>query len=120
MSSSGGTNSHLYAGLPELPLVPNTEPARIALDAFRIAIASQVCKTLNIDIQKVYEAIQTGTKGCDCNLAIPRFKLKEDAKIVAARVADEVLNTVPDATIVLILIISNYYAVHSQRFYCQG
>ena len=91
---SSTNNSSLFAGLPELPLIPETEPARICLDAFRTAIAVQVSKSIGVDREKVYEAIQTGTKGCDCNLAIPRFKLKEDAKTVAKRVAEEVSGVV--------------------------
>lgn len=84
------TNSPLFAGLPPLPHVPGTEPERIALDAFRIAIADQVARSLNLDIAKVYEGVQYGPKGSDCNLAIPRFRLKEDAKVLAKKVADEV------------------------------
>lgn len=84
------TNSPLFAGLPPLPQVPGTEPERIALDAFRIAIADQVARSLNLDIAKVYEGVQYGAKGADCNLAIPRFRLKEDAKALAQKVASEV------------------------------
>lgn len=84
------TNSPLFAGLPPLPEVPGTEPQRIALDAFRIAVADQVSKSLDLDIEKVFEGVQVGAKGCDCNIAIPRFRLKGDAKALAKKVADEV------------------------------
>jgi arginyl-tRNA synthetase len=86
------TNSQLFAGLPPLPNVPGTEPERIVLDAFRIAVADQVAKCLNLDIAKVFEGVQFGSKGFDCNVAIPRFRLKEDAKKLAQKVVDEVSN----------------------------
>lgn len=83
------TNSPLFAGLPDLPYIESTEPARIALDAFRTAIAVQVSKILDLDLDKVYAGIQT-TKDYDVNIAIPRFRLKGDPKALAKKVADEV------------------------------
>lgn len=84
-------NSPLYSGLPPLPEVAAAEPARIALDAFRLAIADQVAKSLKLDVAKLYDAVLINTKGCDANLAMARFKTKEeDAKSMAERVVKEV------------------------------
>lgn len=88
--AAASTNSSLFAGLPDLPHVAGTEPNRIALDAFRTAIAVQVSKSIGVDVDKVYEGIQVGAKGCDCNVALPRFKLKGDVKVLAQKAAEEV------------------------------
>lgn len=90
MAACTSTNSGLYAGLPPLPHVEGAEPQRIAMDAFKLAIADQVSKILDISPAKVFEAVQTSAKGCDCNIAVPRFKLGGDAKALAKRVAEEV------------------------------
>lgn len=88
-SSSTSPNSGLYAGLPALPHVAGAEPERIAMDAFKLAIADQVSKILDISPEVVFQAVQTGAKGCDCNIAVPRFKLGGDAKAHAKKVAEQ-------------------------------
>lgn len=87
--ASSISNSGIYAGLPAVPPCPGAEPERIVMDAFRLAIADQVHRTLQMDIGRVYEALQIGAKTNDCSLPIPRFRLKEDAKAVAKKVAEE-------------------------------
>lgn len=88
--ASTSTNSGLYAGLPALPHVEGAEPGRIALDAFKLAIADQVSKITGVAPKAVFDAVQTSAKGCDCNIAVPRFKLGGDAKAHAKRIAEEV------------------------------
>ena len=89
--ASTSTNSTLFAGLPTIPVLPGTQPERNVFDAFRLAIADQVHRTLpQVELAKIYEGIMVGAKGCDCNIALPRFRLKEDGKVLAKRIADEV------------------------------
>lgn len=89
---AAASNTPLFAGLPDLPYVPNSEPTRIALDAFRTAIAVQAASAIGhgLSVEAVYAGVQIGAKGCDCNIAIPRFRLKEDAKAIAKRVEEQV------------------------------
>lgn len=88
-------NLPLFSGLPPLPAVKGAEPARIALDAFRIAAAVQVAEIFDLGkdaeaLEKTLVGIEAGKKDADLQLAVPRFRLKGDPKALAKKLADEV------------------------------
>jgi len=87
------TNSPLFAGLPPLPTLAGAEPERIAMDAFRLAIADGVTKIYpEIPLQAAYEAVAAGAsvKGADASIATPRFKMvKGNPKEIAEKIAKE-------------------------------
>lgn len=59
-----------------LPTVPGTEPERCILDAFRIAIASQLTRVFpEIPFEKAFEGVDYSKKDSDFTVAMPRFKL---------------------------------------------
>lgn len=59
-----------------LPKIPNTDPERNPLDAFRISVAASVHKGLpEVTLEKAYEAVDINRKGVDFSVAIPRFRL---------------------------------------------
>jgi arginyl-tRNA synthetase len=59
-----------------LPIVPGTEPERCILDAFRIAIASQLTRVFpEIPFEKAFEGVDYSKKDSDFTVAMPRFKL---------------------------------------------
>lgn len=67
----------LLSQLPELPTndVPTADPYRNPLDAFRLSIAKQVGKALDLPVEKVFEGVSTSSKVSDFAIAFPRFKL---------------------------------------------
>lgn len=76
--------------LGPLPTHPSADPLRNPLDAFRLAIASQLSKGLELPLETVYEAVQTTSKLADFSVAFPRFKLKGKPNEHAERLAKEV------------------------------
>lgn len=76
-----------------MPSIPNVDPVRSPLDAFRLAVAQSLNKGLpQIPIDKAYESIDISRKGVDFTVAIPRFRLggkpDEFAKKAAESVSD--------------------------------
>lgn len=98
-SSSRPTTAEigLFASLPPLPIPNGAEPSRIALDAFRTAVAVQVAEILNLphsdpaDLERVWMGVESGKKeGGDLTIAVPRFRIKgSDPKALAKKVQDE-------------------------------
>ncbi|KDQ13808.1 hypothetical protein BOTBODRAFT_133052 [Botryobasidium botryosum FD-172 SS1] len=60
--------------LPTLPSVQGTDPDRVVLDSFRVAVAEQVAKALRISIGQAYQAVDIGKKGCDFSVPMPRLQ----------------------------------------------
>lgn len=76
-----------------LPKIPNTDPERYPLDAFRISVAASVHKGLPaIPLDKAYEAVDINRKGVDFSIAIPRFKLGGKPDAWAKKVEESVSN----------------------------
>ncbi|CAO1616566.1 unnamed protein product [Parajaminaea phylloscopi] len=68
---------NLLANFGEIPSkdVPLADPLRNPLDVFRLAIAGQVAKSLDIPVDKVFDAVSTSSKVADFSIPFPRFKL---------------------------------------------
>lgn len=64
---------------PPLPTLAGVEPELIALDAFKLAVADQVSKILEVPLEKAYEGVESGKTGKgvagDFCVAVPRFRL---------------------------------------------
>ncbi|KAG8869832.1 hypothetical protein FRB97_000693 [Tulasnella sp. 331] len=72
-----------------LPKIPNTDPERYPLDAFRISVAASVHKGLPaIPLDKAYEGVDINRKGVDFSIAIPRFKLGGKPDVWAKKVEE--------------------------------
>lgn len=80
----------LLQQLPKLPVVEGTDPARFPMDAFRLAVTDQVSKLLNVEPEKVFEAVQLHAKDVDLVVALPRFRLPGKPQEIAAKLASEV------------------------------
>jgi arginyl-tRNA synthetase len=80
--------------LKELPQVPGARPDRVVLDAFKLGAAKLVAEAWEMDVAKVFAAVDTsqssfdstaaladeiGKKGADLSVAIPRFFKKDQA-----------------------------------------
>ncbi|KAH9807544.1 hypothetical protein DFH28DRAFT_1100938 [Melampsora americana] len=102
MSTSGTSKTTsdlpLFASLPPLPILDGSEPSRIALDAFRTAVAVQVAGILDLptsspgQLEKIWAGVESGKKeGGDLTVAVPRFRLKGDPKAFALKVQEEFL-----------------------------
>lgn len=92
----------LFASLPPLPIPEGAEPSRIALDAFRTAVALQVAEILGLphtgpgEFQKIWLGVESGKKeGGDLTVAVPRFRLKGDPKANALKVQTEASSLPP-------------------------
>lgn len=85
--------------LPTLPLVQGTDPDRVVLDSFRIAVAEQVARVLRVSLDQAYQAVDIGKKGCDFSVPMPRLQPRisdpslkvMDAKQLAQKVVEEVI-----------------------------
>lgn len=60
--------------LPALPEIPGVDYDRVPLDAFRAAVAQVVATAWDEDVQKIFTGVDTGKKGADFAVAVPRFK----------------------------------------------
>jgi arginyl-tRNA synthetase len=60
--------------LPTLPSVPGLFPEAQPIDAFKLAVAQVVATAWEEDVAKIVAGVDTGKKGADLALAIPRFK----------------------------------------------
>ena len=59
-----------------LPLVPDAEPERCILDAFRLAIAQKLHQVFpNVTLEQAYGGVDYSKKDSDFTVAIPRFKM---------------------------------------------
>ena len=77
--------------LPTLPDVPGTDPSRVVLDSFKVAIAKRVADALPpLTVEKVYEGVDYGKKGVDFTIALPRFRLPGKVDVLAKTVIDQV------------------------------
>ena len=62
--------------LQNLPSVPDAEPERCVLDAFRLVIAQKLHQVFpNLTIEKAYDGVDYSKKDSDFTVAIPRFKM---------------------------------------------
>jgi arginyl-tRNA synthetase len=59
-----------------LPLVPDAQPERCVLDAFRLAIAQKLHQVFpNLTVEQAYGGVDYSKKDSDFTVAIPRFKM---------------------------------------------
>jgi arginyl-tRNA synthetase len=88
------STSTAYPELSHLPPIPHLEqaaPSTSVLDAFRIAIATQITSALpTLTVEQVFEGVHYGQKGHDFTVAMPRFRLKEKVDIICKTVVDSV------------------------------
>ncbi|CAH7671253.1 hypothetical protein BY996DRAFT_6408153 [Phakopsora pachyrhizi] len=88
----------LYSDLSPLPILKVSEPTRIALDAFRIAVSVQLAEILGLpnssptELESIWNGVESGKKeGGDLTVAIPRFRIKgSDPKELAKKVENEI------------------------------
>jgi len=87
-SSTSASNHPLFSAFsPHLPVLASAEPTKIALDAFKLAGAMQIAKTFNVDLGFAFDAVETGKKGADLNLPVPKLRIKGDPKKMAQELA---------------------------------
>ncbi|PWN25828.1 hypothetical protein BDZ90DRAFT_64206 [Jaminaea rosea] len=77
----------LVATFGDLPSndVPEADPLRNPLDAFRLDVARQLHSSLDIPVEKAFEAVSTASKVADFSVAFPRFKLPGKPNDVAEK-----------------------------------
>ncbi|KAL0058372.1 arginyl-tRNA synthetase [Marasmius tenuissimus] len=76
--------------LPALPPVPDTEPSRCILDAYRISIAKRVSEALPpLTLEQAYNGVDYGKKGVDFTIALPRFRLPGKVDELAKKVTEQ-------------------------------
>lgn len=74
-----------------LPTVPDTDPSKCTMDAFRIAIAQKLVAALpELSLEQAFGGVDYGKKGEDFTVALPRFRLKEKVDVLAKKVVDSV------------------------------
>jgi len=78
------------SSMPQLPAVPETDPSKAVLDAFRIAIAKRLSETLPLTLEQAYSGVDYGKKGEDFTVAVPRFRLPGKVDEIAAKVIENV------------------------------
>ncbi|KZT05980.1 arginyl-tRNA synthetase [Laetiporus sulphureus 93-53] len=62
--------------MSNLPNVAGADPVSFPLDAFRVAIAVHLSKSLQISVDIAFTGVDLGKKGVDFTVAVPRFRLK--------------------------------------------
>lgn len=65
----------LFHQLPKLPELEGTDPATSPQDAFRLAIADPLSKTLNVPLKDIFLAVAPGGRDADFKVVLPRFRL---------------------------------------------
>ncbi|KAJ3506861.1 hypothetical protein NLJ89_g6629 [Agrocybe chaxingu] len=75
--------------MPELPVVPDTDPSKAVLDSFRIAIAKRLSDSLPIPLEQALTGVDYGKKGEDFTVALPRFRLPGKVDEIAAKVIEK-------------------------------
>ncbi len=73
-----------------LPHIADADVENSPLDVFKIAIAAQVSKILDLPIDIVYGGVDFGKKGADFTIAVPRFRIKAKSAELVTKVAAEV------------------------------
>lgn len=76
--------------MPELPAIPDTDPSRCVLDAFRTSIAKRLADALPLTLEQAYTGVDYGKKGEDFTVALPRFRLPGKVDEVAKKVIEKV------------------------------
>lgn len=76
--------------LPTLPELDGIDLDRNPLDHFRLAVADQASKALDLPLQTVFAAVQHPAKDADYSLAVPRFRLPGKPNEHAEKVAKAV------------------------------
>lgn len=59
---------------PTLPVIAGTDYVHEPIQAFKAAVAQIVADAWEEDVSKIYAGVDTGKKGTDLALAVPRFK----------------------------------------------
>lgn len=85
----------MSTGLPPLPSLPShASPELAALDAFKLATAAFLSKTLEIPLEQAYEGVESGKTGKnvtgDFLIAVPRFRLKGKPQEITQKLVDAV------------------------------
>ncbi|CAO1627510.1 unnamed protein product [Jaminaea pallidilutea] len=76
----------VISSLGELPSgVPGADPCRNPYDAFRLDVARSIHASLDVPVEKAFEAVTTASKVSDLAVAFPRFKLPGKPADVAAK-----------------------------------
>ncbi|KAK1927325.1 hypothetical protein DB88DRAFT_537287 [Papiliotrema laurentii] len=106
--------------LPELPSVAAADPHRNVLDAARLSVAKIVSEAWGVDADKVFMGVDTGKKGADLAIAIPRFvkgKPDEAAKKVldAFKPSSLVASATQDGAFLLFALDREGFAYHLLR-----
>ena len=79
----------LFQRLPKLPELEGTDPARAPQDAFRLAIADQLSRSIGTPLKDTFLAVATGGKECDYKVVLPRFRLPTKVDELQERVLTE-------------------------------
>ena len=86
--------------IPELPTVEGAHPDRNILDAARLSVAKTIAAAWDVDVAKVFPAVDFGKKGADLAVAIPRF-FKGSPDEHGAKVVESVSITIPALALIL-------------------
>ena len=57
----------------------------VPLDIFKVAIAEQVARSVDLPLEVVFGAVDIGKKA-DFTLAVPRLRIKEDVKVLTNKI----------------------------------
>lgn len=68
------SSSSQYALPSTLPSVEGYYPETQPIDGFKLAVAQLVAKAWEEDVAKIVAGVDTGKKGADLAVAVPRFK----------------------------------------------
>ena len=79
----------LFQRLPKLPELEGTDPARAPQDAFRLAIADQLSRSIGTPLKDTFLAVAIGGKECDYKVVLPRFRLPTKVDELQERVLTE-------------------------------
>jgi arginyl-tRNA synthetase len=75
-ATAGFEGVSLLSQLPSLPTLEGVNPKRNPLDAFRLAISSQIVEALpELKLEDVYPCIQVPIRGSDFTVPMPRFRI---------------------------------------------
>ncbi|KAF8159618.1 hypothetical protein B0H34DRAFT_782303 [Crassisporium funariophilum] len=75
--------------MPQLPSVPDTDPSKVALDSFRIAVAQRLSEALPLTLEQAFSGVDYGKKGEDFTVALPRFRLPGKPDEIAKKVIEK-------------------------------
>jgi hypothetical protein len=79
--------TRLYSSYqPALGTVPNADPSVNAMDSFKLVAAQQLADALDIPLQQAFDGLETGKKGSDMSVPIPKFRLKAKPQDLASRI----------------------------------